>query len=241
MKKIPFLLWWVVLLVFSCSTERETKSGIFWKITSNDGNESFLYGTMHEYPEGRIAVSKKVLSALRTCKTLALERDLKNVEDQRIFLQNDKHKVDLKANQVIASRYNLKSMEGELVSVANSNNIKIRGLETAKELLDVLDKVPHRYESQTEEQTIEHYEQLINIYNSELIDYFADEFLVKEFGDETRKLVVNQRTLNWLDDIEGLVKEDKTFIAVGMGHLGGKNGLLNLLKNKGYKLERIRL
>lgn len=227
--------------MLSCSIERETKSGIFWKITSKNGNESFVYGTMHEYPEGRITVSNKVFSALRTCKTLALERDVKNVEDQRIFLQGHKHKVDSKASQVIASRYNLRSMEGELISVANNNNIKIRGLETAKELLNVLDKVPHRNESQTEEQTIEHYEQLINIYNGELIGYFADEFLNKELGDETRKLLVDQRTLNWLDDIEGLVKEDRTFIAVGMGHLGGKSGLLNLLKKKGYKLERIKL
>jgi len=172
---------------------------------------------------------------------LALERDIKSVEDHRTFLQGDKHKVDSKAHQVIASKYNLRSMEGELISVANSNNIKIRGLETAKELLDVLNKVPHRNDSQTDEQTIKHYEQLINIYNSEHIDYFADEFLNQELGDETRKLLVDQRTLNWLDDIEGLVNEDRTFIAVGMGHLGGKNGLLNLLKKKGYKLERIRL
>jgi len=26
-----------------------------------------------------------------------------------------------------------------------------------------------------------------------------------------------------------------------MGHLGGENGLLNLLKKKGYKLERIEI
>ncbi len=228
-------------MIFSCSTERETKSGIFWKITSKDGKEAFVFGTMHEYPHGRVIVSEKVFSALRTCKTLALERDLKNVEDQRNFLRGDKHKVDLKAYQMIASKYKLRNMEGELISVADSNGIRTTGLENAKEVLDVLGKVPHQNESNTKEQTVKDFELLISIYNSEQIEYFANEFLDKQLGHETRKLLVDQRTLNWLDDVESLVKEDRIFFAVGMGHLGGKNGLLNLLKKKGYKLERIKL
>jgi len=30
--------------------------------------------------------------------------------------------------------------------------------------------------------------------------------------------------------------ESPTFFAVGAGHLAGKNGVINLLRNKGYKL-----
>ena len=37
--------------------------------------------------------------------------------------------------------------------------------------------------------------------------------------------------------IEGLIKKQATFIAVGAAHLGGEKGVLNLLKLKGYTIE----
>ena len=53
--------------------------------------------------------------------------------------------------------------------------------------------------------------------------------------------MVDQRNLNWLDDIERLVQPGGAFIAVGMGHLGGKNGLLHLLRQRGYRVESLKL
>jgi uncharacterized protein len=50
------------------------------------------------------------------------------------------------------------------------------------------------------------------------------------------KLLVNERNLMWLPKIESQIKTGQCFIAVGLGHLEFKEGLINLLRKKGYKL-----
>lgn len=48
--------------------------------------------------------------------------------------------------------------------------------------------------------------------------------------------LVNERTLIWLPKIESHIKTEQCFIAVGLGHLEYKQGLICLLRQKGYKL-----
>jgi uncharacterized protein len=55
---------------------------------------------------------------------------------------------------------------------------------------------------------------------------FIDEFYFK-------------RNVEWLPKIEKMAKEEKAFIAVGVAHLEGEKGLLQLLKAKGYSLKPI--
>jgi uncharacterized protein YbaP (TraB family) len=42
------------------------------------------------------------------------------------------------------------------------------------------------------------------------------------------------RNANWIPVIEKQIRQQATFIAVGAGHLGGTNGVLELLKKQGY-------
>ena len=50
-----------------------------------------------------------------------------------------------------------------------------------------------------------------------------------------------ERNANWMPQIEQFLQDDKVeFVVVGLGHLVGKDGLLKLLKNKGYKVEQLR-
>lgn len=53
--------------------------------------------------------------------------------------------------------------------------------------------------------------------------------------------LLTMRNADWIPKIEKAVKEKPSFIAVGAGHLGGKSGVLNLLREKGYKLKSIKL
>lgn len=53
------------------------------------------------------------------------------------------------------------------------------------------------------------------------------------------KLLV-QRNNNWVPQIEKFLTEDKNvLVIVGAAHLAGEDGLLALLKEKGYELERV--
>jgi len=52
--------------------------------------------------------------------------------------------------------------------------------------------------------------------------------------------LIDIRNRNWLPKIEGYLRSGKTyFVVVGAGHMGGPNGLLALLKARGYKIEQL--
>jgi uncharacterized protein YbaP (TraB family) len=244
MKKISVYSLLLIGLTISCSDNLDDKSGLLWRVTSKDKKIGFIFGTIHLYPNDKLKISNQVLSTLKQCKTLALERNIKDSVDQNIFAERAirTHAI-FRTYQVISDKYGegLKNMESELITFADSNDIKLTGLETSTELLELMTKVPNIDKGETDEYIIGLYELWLDIYKEELIDYFSDTYLDKELGLEARKLLVDNRNENWLDNIDNLINQDKVFIAVGMGHLGGENGLLNLLKKKGYKLERIKI
>jgi uncharacterized protein len=50
-----------------------------------------------------------------------------------------------------------------------------------------------------------------------------------------------RRNLEWLPKLEKMMKENPSFISVGVSHLEGEKGLLELLKAKGYTLTPIKV
>jgi len=241
MRKISIII--LIGLSISCSNNRDD-NGLLWRIVSKDGKTGFIYGTIHLYPDDQIKISDKVFTLLKQCGTLALERNIKDSLDQRIFQEQiNNFETIFKPYQVIFDKYGtgLINMEAELITIAETNNLKLVGLETSTELLDIMSKIPNSDRNVTNKSILEFYEMTIGLYNEERIDLYADTYLNKELGVETRKIMVNERNKNWLDNIEYLITQDNVFIGVGMGHLGGEKGLLNLLLKKGYKLERIKI
>ncbi|GGG19862.1 TraB/GumN family protein [Pontibacter amylolyticus] len=242
MKKTLLYTCCLLLLLSSCSGTQEPAAGLLWKITTTDGREAFLFGTMHEYPSDQIAISDDAMAALETCSVLATELNLRDKEDQALFRKHNKFQTGAKTHQVLLNRYgaSLKSMEGTLMQVADRHQIRITGLETAMEVLGVLEQIPLPVEGLTDEQILAQAERLIELYKGGEIDVVANEMLDKELGPDIRNLIVDQRNLNWLDDIENLIRHERAFIAVGMGHLGGEKGLISLLRQKGYRVEQFR-
>jgi len=54
------------------------------------------------------------------------------------------------------------------------------------------------------------------------------------------KKFVTDRNRTWADKLEGLAKKDQTcMVVVGTAHLAGKEGLLELLKEKGFSIEQL--
>ena len=56
------------------------------------------------------------------------------------------------------------------------------------------------------------------------------------------KAMFSDRNYKWLPKIEKFFEDDKTeFVLVGAAHLWGEDGLINLLKKKGYKVGQLRV
>src|SRR5690606_21358322 len=170
-------------------------SGLLWKITTTDGREAFLFGTMHEYPSDQFEISDDAIVALETCSVLATELNLRDKEDQALFRKHNKFRTGAKTHQVLLNKYvaSLKSMEGALMQVADRHQILITGLETAIEVLGVLEQIPLPVEGLTDEQILAQAERLIELYKRGDIDVVANEMLDKELGPDIRNLMVDQR------------------------------------------------
>lgn len=66
--------------------------------------------------------------------------------------------------------------------------------------------------------------------------------LRKEFRDfpSLGTRLIDVRNRNWIPKIEGYLRSGKTFfVVVGAGHMGGPNGLLAMLRARGYKIEQL--
>jgi len=58
--------------------------------------------------------------------------------------------------------------------------------------------------------------------------------------DQNMSYLLKERNLSWLEKIPELISNQSTMIAVGALHLCGKDGLINLLREKGYILEVVK-
>lgn len=245
MKK-HLLLILTLILLNSCFQNKasEFEVGNLWKITSKSGIESYVYGTVHLYPKNELELSKKIISKLENCKVLALERDITDSAEQEKFLNFELPQYFIESYRALTLEYGneLVSMEGLLIKIAKKNGIKISGLESTNEILAIMTEMGKIEFPQSEfekDKIIEVYQHTLNLYKKEQILIFKDS-MISQMPTKMVDLSINLRNQNWIEDIINLVENKSTFIAVGMGHLGGENGLLKLLKDKEYKLERIK-
>jgi len=72
------------------------------------------------------------------------------------------------------------------------------------------------------------------------------DFVAKEFHDAFRDFpslavrLLDERNRNWIPKIEKYLESKKPcFVVVGAAHLGGPNGVLALLKGRGYTIEQL--
>ena len=76
-------------------------------------------------------------------------------------------------------------------------------------------------------------------FETNLDSLYQTSLIFKNMIEQTREVLLKQRNINWMKKIPALMKDKPTFIAVGVRHLPGKNGLISLLIKKGYKVEPV--
>lgn len=56
-------------------------------------------------------------------------------------------------------------------------------------------------------------------------------------ADKIKYEILDKRNFLWIKKLPDLMKRQSSFIMVGAGHLAGENGLINLLRRKGYNVK----
>ena len=140
---------------------------------------------------------------------------------------------------------NVKMIEKEVTAAAP--DLPVIGLETVEEQLGFFDKIPNEDMAQMimeyvrgggeENQSMG---ALIQAYMDKDLEELAELINAEESnGNFDAELLLTNRNKNWIPQIKSLVAKESCFIAVGAGHLGGKNGVIDLLKKEGYKVEPV--
>jgi uncharacterized protein YbaP (TraB family) len=136
-------------------------------------------------------------------------------------------------------------IEMNIMKLAHQYHKEIKGLETAAFQASVLDKIP--YSSQAKEllysidsvqNTESETDEMIELYKEQDLDKLLEYSLKSEGGtnSDIQDVMINNRNKNWVEQFPVITKDKSILIAVGAGHLGGEEGLLNLLKEKGYSI-----
>lgn len=134
--------------------------------------------------------------------------------------------------------------ETEFVNIAKKNSLPILGLETVQDQVNAINREPLDSQLISLKKTILNYDsvkqvmtKMIAVYkekNTDKLYQFLQDNSDGNTNFEQDMLVT--RNVKWIPVIEKAIQEKASFFAVGAAHLGGKQGVLNLLKQQGYTL-----
>lgn len=140
-------------------------------------------------------------------------------------------------------------MDSDLAVIAKSLNKGVVGLETVKDQIDVLDTTPIADQVKSLKDIVSDLDGQMKIFRDLYRVYLSqdsDKLYELMHKDSTQQpafmnALLDDRNKKWIPIIESNIKSTSSFIAFGAGHLGGKNGVVALLRARGYVVTPIRL
>jgi uncharacterized protein YbaP (TraB family) len=146
---------------------------------------------------------------------------------------------------------NMVVMEKLVMDEANKSNVDVKGLETFKYQLGIFDKIPYKLQAQQLVKMVDDADSgkgdevndikiLTDAYRNQeltkLDELTKEDPTIGGFAD----ILLYDRNANWVKKLQGLMPCNSLVIAVGACHLPGKKGVLNLLREAGYKVEPVK-
>ncbi|RKS96786.1 TraB/GumN family protein [Chryseobacterium defluvii] len=138
----------------------------------------------------------------------------------------------------------VKMYELELLQKALKEKKSIKGLESVNDQLNSINKAYHLKDIIAQLKMGKEYEILmqktINAFKNE--DLKTLDMLLKDkrfMNEKQEEAMLSNRNKNWVEKMPEMMKKERSFFAVGSGHLWGDNGLISLLKSKGYTVKPI--
>lgn len=138
----------------------------------------------------------------------------------------------------------LKMLDMEILMSSMAGQKTILGLETVDEQAQLFEE----YLSPKELlKLVEDYDkgkakmdEMQKYYLSEDLEGLETAFNSEDYMTEAqRKIMLDNRNLNWAQQMPQIMSAAPSFFAVGAGHLVGENGLINLLREAGYTVSPV--
>ncbi len=137
-------------------------------------------------------------------------------------------------------------LDMHLLKIARANKQKVMAVEQLSEQMAAINSISVKDQAQMLVKMIgdtakggAEFLGLVNTYLSQdlgkMVALTEDPSMPKEIAEQ----FLNARNKVMAERVEGFIKDQSTFTAVGAAHLGGTNGVLELLKQKGYALKAV--
>ena len=141
------------------------------------------------------------------------------------------------------------SYEETFMKMAKIENKEILGLETVQDQFGAMDKMGMKKQADmmlvklVENWTDgkQEFKQLVTDYKNQDVEALLEDMSKSKTMDEGfEENLLTTRNQNWIAKIQKITKEKPTFFAVGAGHLGGKKGVITLLRNEGFTVKAVK-
>ena len=141
----------------------------------------------------------------------------------------------------------MKSYEVYLTELAKEAGKEVEGLETVEFQVGLFDNIPAKEQAKMFMDVVNDFEKNKKIF-ADIVKFYNHkdpevlyQYMIDNMADykKYQEILLDNRNQDWMQKIESFTQEESCFFAVGAGHLGGKAGLLNLLKQAGFILEAI--
>jgi hypothetical protein len=141
----------------------------------------------------------------------------------------------------------MRSYEMTFTEMAQADSMPIVGLETMRDQLQKVASIPYEEQAQALVKMVVDFraekariDTLIAAYVAEDLDGLYQQVVDSEEIGAYQEVMLDERNRNWIPVIGELIKAQPTFVAVGAGHLWGKQGVIALLQAAGYTVTPIK-
>ena len=138
------------------------------------------------------------------------------------------------------------SFEGTFAQMAATQQKKLKGLESITDQLDIFDKIPYKDQAEDLLELVEErdrmselFSQLIQSYHDQDVEGIYQLTVENTNSAEEAALILDQRNEKWIPRIGEYSADQVVFYGVGAAHLGGPNGVINLLRESNYTVTPI--
>ena len=139
------------------------------------------------------------------------------------------------------------SYETSFMEMAKSQSKETIGLETLEFQMGIFDKMDKEDQIDMLVKSVKEFDsmkgefgEMIDIYRSQDLDGLYQMFKKYPEYEKYEAELLSNRNKDWIGKIGKIISEKPSFIAVGAGHLGSENGVVNLLKEAGYKVKPVK-
>jgi len=226
---------------------------LLWEIKRPGSKiKSYLYGTLHSNDKRVFQLGDSVYYALFNSSTIVLETDIFSFFSQRsirdespLLLYDNEGNPYTGSTSASVTNYGDENgmpqfLDAYFQEYGILSNKKFLPLESNNNQLDLLKDLPTSENNMLGYKRKRDLDGLMDLYlkgDLYLLDRFIRRNMLNEPG--LYEALILERNFLMVLKLDSCLKKDPVFCAVGAGHLFGTNGMIQILRNKGYQLRPV--